>query len=81
MRNSSPQFAPLFTEAIEAFNRITKSAGISSFLVGAFARDLIFHHSGRALPARKTKDIDFAVMVDTWGDLKQLKNLLLGGER
>ena len=47
-------------------------------LVGAMARDLLlFHVHGGPEPSRRTRDIDFAVTVDSWEAFETVRNALL----
>lgn len=47
-------------------------------LVGATARDLLlFHVHGGPQPSRRTRDIDFAVTVDSWEAFEAVRNALL----
>jgi predicted nucleotidyltransferase len=58
--------------------RITAGAlEIPFFVVGAFARDLILHHSHGVSTGRATEDIDLAVEVSDWKDYETLKSDLL----
>lgn len=53
---------------------ILKKEEIEYFIVGAFARDLGLSAIGYdRIPARKTKDIDLAVMVGSIGEFEELK--------
>ena len=47
-------------------------------LVGATARDLLlFHAHGGPQPSRRTRDIDFAITVDSWEAFEAVRNALL----
>jgi predicted nucleotidyltransferase len=63
----------LINEAIIKFHIITQSVNISFLLVGAYARDLFL---GDNVASRKTNDIDFAVMVESWDEFGELRSLL-----
>ena len=47
-------------------------------LVGATARDLLlFHVYGGPQPSRRTRDIDFAITVNSWESFEAVRNALL----
>lgn len=48
------------------------------FIVGATARDLILHHFHGIDTGRKTLDVDFAFLVETWDAFTQIRLRLLG---
>jgi len=50
---------------------------IPYLVVGATARDVILHHGFGAAIERGTKDIDFGIQVQSWGQFEQLKAKLL----
>jgi predicted nucleotidyltransferase len=75
--NSFKQY--IFGEHQEAFQvliKVFEAVPIHYFLIGAQARDVHFYRQG-IKPSRGTRDIDFAVMVDTMEDYNHLKNELL----
>ena len=47
------------------------------FITGATARDLILQHGYGIDAARKTQDVDFAVMVESWSAFEALRSRLL----
>lgn len=51
--------------------------GLPFFLVGAMARDLLLHHAHGVDAGRQTKDIDFAVHVETWKAFERIRARLL----
>jgi predicted nucleotidyltransferase len=62
---------------LERVDGVLRGAGIFYMLVGATARDLLlFHVYGQAV-GRATYDLDFAILLDSWGQLETVKNLLL----
>ncbi len=63
----------LLTAVIPALN----TAGIDYFAVGAFARDVTMLAKGYTYaPARKTKDVDLAVMVGSLDEFEKLKAVI-----
>lgn len=75
--NSFKQYA--FGEHQAAFQTLItvfEAFSIRYFLIGAQARDVHFYRQG-IKPMRGTRDIDFAVMVETIEDYNHLKNELL----
>ena len=71
---------PIFsvTETLlSRINRICIAQGISFFIAGATAREILLHHvHGRSI-GRRTRDIDVAVFVDSWPMFDALKNAFL----
>jgi predicted nucleotidyltransferase len=63
----------LSKEAIVAIENELRLIGFKTLLMGATARDLIAEKFGIKAPIRKTSDIDFAVLVETWNDLEKIK--------
>ncbi len=53
-----------------------KQLGISYFIIGATARDIVLQHVHGVETARATVDVDFAVAVSTWEAFSQLKENL-----
>jgi len=53
------------------------SLGLSFFIIGALARDILLKHFYGLQPQRATLDLDLGVSVATWGDLSNLKNALI----
>ncbi|MCC5924229.1 MAG: nucleotidyl transferase AbiEii/AbiGii toxin family protein [Crocinitomicaceae bacterium] len=75
--NSFKQYA--FAEHQAAFQTLItvfEAFSIRYFLIGAQARNVHFYRQG-IKPMRGTRDIDFAVMVETIEDYNRLKNELL----
>jgi len=56
---------------------VAGSIGISFFVIGATARDMVFEF-GYGLPSKRaTKDVDLGVRVASWGQFRKLKESLL----
>lgn len=65
---------------LEAVTLAAHQTGISFFVVGAKARDMILYHAYKQPIRRRTGDIDIAVRVATWGEFEQIVQVLtLGG--
>ena len=60
------------TEVYQILERVFASHGISYYLIGANARDVVLYKAG-AKPSRATADIDFAVMVPDHASFEALK--------
>src|SRR5262245_26055886 len=56
---------------------IASQLGISFFVVGAFARDLILEGIHNIKTQRATEDIDFGIRVESWDQFMELKSALL----
>jgi predicted nucleotidyltransferase len=50
---------------------------IGYFLLGATARDILMYHVFGIPTGRATRDVDFAIALETWTQFDQIKNLLL----
>tara|TARA_R110002167_G_scaffold171392_2_gene369390 strand:- start:277 stop:1149 length:873 start_codon:yes stop_codon:yes gene_type:complete len=67
-------------ELYRMINTHTKALNIPYLVVGATARDIILHHGFGANIERGTRDVDFGIQVQSWGQFEQLKaNMLKGG--
>lgn len=67
---------PLFsvTDALlRRINRLCAGQGISYFIAGATAREILIHHVYGRTVGRRTRDIDFAVFVEGWDRFDALK--------
>jgi len=56
---------------------VAEELNIPFFVVGAFARDLIFEHIHRIPAPRTTLDIDIGVEVASWEEFEKLTSELL----
>lgn len=64
---------------IEAYRRVDKCAGelaIPYLVIGATARDLVWHYGFDLKIRRMTTDIDFAIQVKDWETFQQLRAAL-----
>jgi predicted nucleotidyltransferase len=65
-----------FIEILRAVTEETASEGIDYMLVGATARDILLTNVFGILAPRATKDMDFAVAVNDWGQFEALRSRL-----
>jgi len=65
-------------QAIAEFSRVAQETGLPILLVGAYARDLFLRgKSGKGGSPRRTEDVDFGVMVDSWESFNKLRESLI----
>jgi predicted nucleotidyltransferase len=57
--------------------KIAQKRGLSFFIVGATARDIILEHQFNIKPSRATIDIDIGIFVSGWDQFELLKDELL----
>lgn len=67
---------PNLIEAARSFQLIAQAANVPTILVGAFARDIYLSKISSLKAYRKTKDVDFAVLVESWAAFEFLRNQL-----
>lgn len=60
-------------EPIITIAAIFESLKLKFLLVGATARDLLARKYNFAASARKTSDVDFGVLIETWDDFEKIK--------
>ncbi|MGR0278679.1 hypothetical protein ACUM5Y_06430 [Marinomonas dokdonensis] len=68
---------PAFDPIIDIIMNETARLGISYFITGATARDLLLFHVFGREPGRKTYDIDTAIWVEDWESFDAVRNALL----
>src|SRR5271170_5700979 len=66
---------PLTLSILELIDRLLRDAKIRYMLVGATARDLLLYHVFGHAVTRATYDLDFAILVDSWGQFAIVKQL------
>lgn len=67
----------LTEKLLNRINRVCRAQGISYFIAGATAREILIHHvHGRSI-GRRTRDIDFAVFVNGWTLFAALKQAFI----
>jgi predicted nucleotidyltransferase len=65
-------------EILAAIDAAFKALNCQYMLVGATARDLLLYHVyGGSLPSRRTRDIDFAIVVASWEAFAGIRDALL----
>ncbi len=74
--SSKPDLKPLGT-VVKALQSAAGALGMRFFLMGAAARDLLLLHTYGIKTIRETKDVDFAVMVETWDAFNNLRQALI----
>ena len=62
---------------LRVINDVAKELNINFFVVGAFARDVIFEHIHRISAPRMTEDIDIGIEVESWKEYKHLTDTLI----
>jgi predicted nucleotidyltransferase len=62
---------------LREINDVAKELNINFFVVGAFARDVIFEHIHRISAPRMTEDIDIGIEVASWKEFKHLTDTLI----
>lgn len=75
--NISGKIESVRLAALEGIAKIAALEGISFFIVGATARDLILAKGYNIKPFRATLDIDIGVRVQDWLQYKKLKDALV----
>jgi predicted nucleotidyltransferase len=58
-------------------NQVTLEMGIEYLVVGATARDLVMHYGYGARIQRATKDLDFAIQIESWDVFAGIKDRLI----
>jgi len=73
----SGKIDPSLVEVFDVIAEVASARGISYFVVGATARDIILGH-GHGMPAKRaTVDVDFGVEVSDWDEFQALKEGLI----
>jgi predicted nucleotidyltransferase len=60
-------------EIVVGLEKHFNALGIEFFMIGAKARDLISENVKLAISPRKTSDVDFGILVDSWDELEKLR--------
>lgn len=68
-------------ETIDGLVEHFKKFNIDFFIVGAKARDILATSAGLKESPRKTADVDFAILVDSWETLEKLRASFRGDSR
>src|SRR4030043_505008 len=75
--NLSGKIEKPIADTLHILKKGADSLGILYFVIGAFARDIIFKHGYGIEPRRKTGDIDLGVEVANWEQFEKLKESLI----
>jgi predicted nucleotidyltransferase len=63
-------------EMYQVLEECAKALDIEFLIIGAMARDLVLYHGFGADIERGTRDVDFAIQVDSWQEFDQMKEAL-----
>ncbi len=74
--NSSGKIKEEHLDAISIINDVSSKFGIPFIIIGATARDMIFHGHG-INTIRATFDIDLGIMISNWEEYQKLKGGLI----
>ena len=70
---------PFLLAVMREVHTVTTSLGVDYFVAGAMARDLLLTNVFGIDSGRATRDVDFAVAVESWEQFGDIKNLLIAG--
>jgi predicted nucleotidyltransferase len=68
---------PAVVRVLRSLDPVAREVGCAYFVSGATARDLILVNVHGLRPGRATRDIDFGVAVESWGQFAGLKDALV----
>ena len=68
---------PAALAVIRAVDKVTKELGLTYFVAGAMARDILLTHVFDLTVHRATRDVDFAVAVKDWDQFEAIKARLV----
>ena len=72
---------PIALSVMRAVDAVAKELGLSYFLVGAMARDVLLGHVFGLDPGRATRDVDVAFALESWEQFRQIQDRLIAGGR
>ena len=75
--NISGRIDPEQVSVLRNINDVAKELNINFFVVGAFARDVVFEHIHQISAPRMTEDIDIGIEVASWEEFKRLTDNLI----
>lgn len=75
--NISGKIDPEKIKVLRSIKNVAESLDIPFFVVGAFAREIIFEYIHQIPSPRITEDIDIGVEVANWEEFQRLKSTLL----
>lgn len=64
-------------QIIAALKTVSEKTGYDYFLVGATARDILMEHCFNLRSSRATRDVDFAIAINSWDALEEVKKALV----
>ena len=70
---------PLALLIMREVDRVLKELGVAYFVAGAMARDILLTNVYGIAIERATRDVDFAVAVESWGQFEDIRQLLTAG--
>ncbi|MBI5189771.1 MAG: nucleotidyl transferase AbiEii/AbiGii toxin family protein [Nitrospirae bacterium] len=73
----SGKIDPDRVSVLRSIKEVADSLGIHFFVVGAFARDVVFEHVHQVPAPRSTRDIDLGVEVSGWEEFHRLIDALV----
>ncbi|HTP65183.1 MAG TPA: hypothetical protein VMJ66_07315, partial [Geobacteraceae bacterium] len=73
----SGRIDPGRVSVLKGIKDVAEEIGIHFFVVGAFARDVIFEHIHQIAAPRVTEDIDIGVEVASWAEFRRLTGALI----
>jgi predicted nucleotidyltransferase len=76
----SDKIDPERVAVLRSIKDVAEALNIPFFVVGAFAREVIFEYIHQIPSPRITEDIDISVEVKNWEEFQQLKTILLERE-
>lgn len=62
---------------LHSINRVCNAQAVPFFIAGATAREILIHHVYGKTIGRRTRDIDFAVFVNSWAPFDALKQAFI----
>ena len=78
LKDISGRIEPAKISVLRNIRQVADELGIHFFVMGAFARDVLFTHIHGILTLRATEDIDIAVEVASWETFRSLADTLIG---
>ncbi|ANT64176.1 hypothetical protein [Prosthecochloris sp. CIB 2401] len=77
LKDVSGRIEPREIDALKFIKETANELGIKFFVVGAFARDILFEHLHGIHTWRATKDIDIGIEVSNWDEFQHLTGMLV----
>ncbi len=73
----SNRIDPTLIDIFSTISKVAERQGISFFVIGATARDIVLECAYGIRPARATRDLDLGVKVADWLEFQKLSNALV----